>query len=366
MNFALRELRSIEEKGQLRSLVLRNRNVLNFSSNDYLNLSKHPHVKHRALEMLEEYGTGAGGSRLMTGNLAVHEELESELAALTGMETALVFGSGFLANLGVLGAVAGRNDTIFADRLNHASLVDGACHSRAKVRRYRHCDTELLQKMIENDESTGKRIIVTDSLFSMDGDTAPLKLLSEISLKHGCILIVDEAHAIGVFGNGGGLCRESGITPDILTGTLSKSLGSYGGFVSCSGSVREFLVNRSRSFIYTTGLPPCAAGAALGALDVLKENPGMGGDLLERAELFRKSLREAGIVQSSSSQIVPVFTGSCCKTVESAQQLEAKGILAVAVRPPTVPENTARLRFSVTLAHSPGDLAATAAEIGRL
>lgn len=366
MNFALRELREIEERGLRRSLVLRDKQALDYSSNDYLNLSKNPQVKRSALKAIEQYGTGTGGSRLMAGNLPVHENLERELAALTAMKTALVFGSGFLANIGVLGAVAERNDTIFADRLNHASLVDGAINSRARFIRYRHCNMEHLEELIMKDESSGKKIIVTDSLFSMDGDIPPLRELRNIASKHDCILIVDEAHAIGVFGNGGGLCKEVGITPDILTGTLSKSLGSYGGFAASTESVREFLVNRARSFIYTTGLPPSAAGAALGALSVLKKNPNLGRDLLARAELFKSSLEKIGVFQSSPSQIVPVITGRSDKAVRMARTLEENGILAVAVRPPTVPDNTARLRFSVTLAHSPGDLVTTASRIGRL
>jgi len=353
MNFMERSLAELKELGLRRHLRLNEGTAWNFSTNDYLSLSKHPRVIHRAIQAVEIFGAGSGGSRLMTGNLSIHEELEKKLAGLVGMESALVYGSGFLANTGVLKAIAGRSDLIFADRLNHASLVDGATGSGAMVWRYLHCDTSHLSDMLSKHTTCGRRIIVTDSLFSMDGDIAPLAELSELAEKHNCMLMVDEAHATGVFGGGAGLCAELGIRPDILTGTLSKALGSYGGYAASSSAVREFLINRSRSFIYSTGLPPASVGAALGAMEVLEREPELGRQVLNSAGFFRKGLAALGLFTGASdSQIVPLYAGDPSMATALSTALEKAGVLALAVRPPTVPEGTSRLRFSITLAHS--------------
>ncbi len=350
-------LKELEARGLRRKLTIHDKMLLNFSSNDYLNLSSHPLVKKRAIDAVEQFGTGAGGSRLMTGNLPLHEELEKKLAELTGMETALLFGSGFLTNLGVLTASAGRGDVIFSDRLNHASLIDGASASRAEVKRYRHCSVEHLSDLVRADKCLGQKFIVTDSVFSMDGDIAPLRDIYELARHEGCIFVVDEAHAIGVFGSGGGVCKELRIKPDIITGTLSKALGSYGGFAACSAPIREYLLNRSRSFIYTTGLPPAATAAALGSLEILRSTPEMGQSLLNKAGLFRNKLNELGFdTCNSDSQIVPLKVGENSAVISMSSSFEKAGILAVAIRPPTVPEGTARLRFSLTLNHSNEDI----------
>lgn len=367
MSFEGQILQKLDDTELRRKLQVRSREFLNFSTNDYLNLSSHPHVKKRAIEALELSGAGSGGSRLMAGNLSLHEELEHQLAELTEMEAALVFGSGFLTNLGVLSALAGRNDVIFSDRLNHASLVDGAIASRAELHRYRHCDVEHLTDLLNSSGSIGRKIIVTDSVFSMDGDVAPLREIFELSVAEGCLLIVDEAHAIGVFGTGGGICKELGICPDVITGTLSKALGGYGGFAACSAEMREYFVNRSRSFIYTTALPPASIGAAMGALEIISSSPDMGSSLLDLAADFRKLLLENGFDTSGSvSQIVPIVVGESSAALSLSRSLEKTGILAVAVRPPTVPAGTARLRFSVTLAHSSDDIIRTAVELKSL
>ncbi|MCD4706460.1 MAG: 8-amino-7-oxononanoate synthase [Candidatus Sabulitectum sp.] len=367
MSFAGETVRTLESNGLCRKLQIHSGELLNFSTNDYLNLSSHPLVKRCAIEAVKLFGTGSRGSRLMAGNLSLHEGLEHQLARLTGMETALVFGSGFLTNLGVLTSLAGRNDVIFSDRLNHASLVDGAIASRAEVRRYRHCSVEHLRDLLLSSGNTGRKIIVTDSVFSMDGDVAPLRDIFELSVAEGCLLIVDEAHAIGVFGSGGGVCRGLGICPDVITGTLSKALGGYGGFAACSSEMREYFVNRSRSFVYTTALPPASVGAAMGALEVINSTSGMGSSLLDLAADFRKLLVEKGFDTSGSvSQIVPIVVGESSAALSLSAALEEIGILAVAIRPPTVPAGTARLRFSVTLAHSPDDIIRTADELKRL
>ncbi len=356
MKTLIESMKKLENQGLIRELRLHTGEFLNFSTNDYLNLSSHPLVKKRAIEAVEQFGTGAGGSRLMAGNLSLHEELEEKLAKITGMETALVFGSGFLTNMGVLTALSVRGDVIFSDKLNHASLIDGASASRATVKRYRHCNIEHLSDLICSDNSSGQKFIVTDSVFSMNGDIAPLLEIHKLARSEDCILVVDEAHAIGVFGQGGGICKSLGIVPDIITGTLSKALGSYGGFAACTAPTREYLVNRSRSFVYTTGLPPAATAAALGALEILDSTPSMGLPLLNKAAQFRNRLNELGFdTCNSNSQIVPVKVGGNSKAVTLSKSFERAGILAVAIRPPTVPEGTARLRFSLTLSHSMED-----------
>jgi len=352
-----RILGDLRTKGLLRRLELHPGGMLEFSSNDYLNLSTHPDLKNAAAGAVMRNGCSASASRLMSGNLSLHEELERELADMTGMESALLFGSGFLANVGVLNAVAGRDDVIFADRLNHASLVDGALVSRARVVRYTHGDTEHLEELLSGTECRGRRFIVTDSLFSMDGDRAPLKKLDELSKRFGCDLVVDEAHAVGVFGEGGGLCVEQGIRPRILVGTLSKALGSYGGFIACDSVIREFLVNRARTFIYSTGLPPASVAAGKAAVNLVRSHPSMGKKLLEKAAVFRGMLKKRGFsTDPSESQIVPLVIGAGDDALAVAGRLRREGVSAVAIRPPTVPAGTARIRFSVTLAHSRADL----------
>ncbi|MBD3276912.1 MAG: 8-amino-7-oxononanoate synthase [Candidatus Aegiribacteria sp.] len=351
------ELKSREREGLLRQLRLRRRNCLEFSSNDYLGLAEDRRLKDAAAEAAKTWGTGVSASRLMCGTIPLHIELENELAQLTVMESAILFGSGFLANLGLLSAVTGRDDVIFTDRLNHASLIDGALMSRASVYRYRHCDPDHLEHFLKKRNCRGNRYVVTDSLFSMDGDKAPLRELDRLSEKYGCRLIVDEAHAIGVFGKGGGLCRELEVKPHALVGTLSKALGSYGGFVACSEELRKFLVNRARTFIYSTGLPPATAAPALKAANLVRENPHWGAQLLEKSSKFRDMIKGAGYSTGPScSQIVPVIIGSSRGAVALSQALEERGISAVAVRPPTVPKNSARLRFSVTRNHFRTDL----------
>ena len=358
------DLARIDRDGLTRKLHVRKPYVLEFSSNDYLGLADHPLLKEASIRAIEQYGSGVAASRLMSGNIRMHEELEKRLARLTGMDSALLFGSGYLANTGLLSSITSRDDLVFADRLNHASLVDGVLLSRAVVFRYRHCDTDHLEYFLANRICRGNRFIVTDSLFSMDGDIAPLRKLEELSRRYDCNLIVDEAHAIGVFGNGGGLCRESGIKPHTVIGTLSKALGSYGGFAAGNSDLIEYLINRARTFIYSTGLPPAAPAAALGALDIIESQPECGRKLLNMASDFRGMIESSGISTSpSESQIVPVRVGENRNAVAFSEYFKRNGISAVAVRPPTVPAGTARIRFSVTLRHSRKDLSYAAGKL---
>ena len=336
------------------------REILNFSSNDYLDLAHRPEVISAAARALGAYGAGSTASRLIAGTLPIHEELEWRLARWKGHPAALVFGSGYLANSGTIGAVAGRGDHIVTDRLVHASIIDAAVLSRAELYRFQHNDPGSLEGLLQRLPAAGRRLVVTESVFSMDGDLAPLEEIAAAALRHGAILMVDEAHAAGIFGPAGsGLVRERRIEEDvqISMGTLSKALGGYGGFIACSGPLRELLVNRARAFIYTTAPPPASLGAALGALDVVEKEPGLGAKLLARAARFRDRLRTAGLDPlRSESQIVPVLVGDNEKALALAARLRDEGILAAAIRPPTVPEGTARLRLSVTLAHGEEDL----------
>jgi len=351
------ELSIPKNNGLLRELKILPSGYINFSTNDYLNLSDHSELVNESIKATRDFGTGAGGSRLITGNMKLHELLEIKLADLTDMDSALLFGSGFLTNMGVLTALAGRNDIIFSDKLNHASLIDGAMASKAEVKRYHHCDACHLENLIRNNESSGHRIIVTDSLFSMDGDIAPLQKISKLAEEFNCILVVDEAHAIGVFGNGGGICKELNIKADVITGTLSKALGGYGGFAACSSKMREYFINKSRSFIYTTALPPSCAASAIRALEIIKDNPWIGKSVLSSATYLREELKNKGFNTSDSiSQIVPVIVNDSIKALAFSKYLENNKVIAVAIRPPTVPDGTARLRLSVTRAHSKKDL----------
>ena len=334
--------------------------TLNFSSNDYLGLARSGKLAAAGAAALKSYGAGAASSRLVCGTLPCHAELERRLAAFKGYPEALVFGSGYMANLGVIPALAGRSDAIFADKLAHASLVDGAILSRAELKRFRHNDPRHLSELLASEKQARRRLVITESVFSMDGDLAPLEEIAEACSRHGAMLLVDEAHATGIFGPGGsGMVRELKLESrvDISMGTMSKAFGAYGGFVACSAPLRAWLVNRARSFIFSTALPPAVAGAAAGALDTLASNPGLGRELLQRAQAFRLRLKEAGFNTGvSASQIIPLIVGKNARALALAERLGESGIIAVAIRPPTVPEGTARIRLSVTLDHSPRDL----------
>ena len=361
------ELDALQQAHLFRRAVAPERALFNFSSNDYLDLAHHPGVIAAAGRALREFGAGATASRLVAGTLPLHEELEARLAKLKGYPAGLVFGSGYLTNLGVIPALVGRDDAIYADRLAHASLMDAAILSRAELHRFRHNDAGHLEELLKKNTGAGRKLVVTESVFSMAGDVAPLPDIAAVAERHGALLLVDEAHATGVFGPGGsGLIREHRLesTVNLSMGTLSKALGGYGGFVACSEKLRALLINRARAFIFTTAPPPAVLGAALGALDVLEKHPDIGAELLHRAALFRKKLQSAGLdTMQSASQIIPLFVGDNARALALAGRLREQGLLVVAIRPPTVPEGTARLRLSVTLAHTAADLARAAAII---
>ena len=354
-----RRLKAYPEAGG--KIRIGDRTYLNFSSNDYLNLARHPDVVAKAVEATRAAGCGATASRLVTGTLAWHDELEQRLARHKGYPCALLFGSGFLANVGTIPALVGKNDHVFADKLVHASIVDAIMLSRAKLYRFRHNDVEHLEQLLRKKSTTsGRKLMVTESVFSMDGDLAPLQDIAHVAQGHGAMVMVDEAHATGVFGpKGSGLVREWGLesSVNIALGTLSKAFGGYGGFVACSKPVRAFLINHARSFIYSTALPPPVVAAALGALQVIEGSSDIGAQLLNNAAAFRDRLQEAGLnTGNSASQIIPVMVGENSKALAISQKLREQGIIGVAIRPPSVPQGTARIRLSVSLAHSREDL----------
>jgi 8-amino-7-oxononanoate synthase len=351
--------------------VVGGREILNFSSNDYLDLAGDPHVAGRAQEAIARFGSGSAASRLVTGTLECHAELEAALAAWQAYPAALLFGSGCLTNMGTLSAILGRDDVAFADRLVHATILDGIQLSRARLHRFRHNDPDHLLHLLAQAAATRRRgsrfLVATESVFSMDGDRAPLAALVEAAGRYEAMLLVDEAHALGVFGpQGSGLvaAQRLGQNVNACTGTLSKALASYGGFVCCSPALRELLIQRSRPLIYSTALPPASAAAALAALEVVRRQPELGPTLLARADSFRRQLQAAGVrVMHSDTQIVPLLVGDNAKAVRLSERLKAEGILAPAIREPTVPHGTARLRLSVTLAHDAGDLRRAAAAV---
>lgn len=367
INKELDELRAQDLERRIRAfpvpggkIAAHGKEWINFSSNDYLGLARNKDIIRAATLALKTFGAGAGASRLLTGTLLCHEELERRLAEFKGYAAALVFGSGYLANAGAISALVGRRDEIFADKLVHASIVDAAALSRAKLYRFHHNDPERLAALLRRRPRAGKRLIVTESVFSMDGDLAPLVDIAAIARDNNALCMVDEAHATGIFGpRGSGLVRAFGLerSINVSMGTLSKALGGYGGFIACSIPMRELLINRARAFVFSTGLPPAMAGAALKAIDILHAKPDIGAALLENAAFLRARLRNAGLdTGNSASQIIPIILGDAKKALSLSARLEKKGILALPIRPPTVPVGTARIRLSVTLAHTRDDL----------
>ncbi len=342
---------------------------LNFASNDYLNLAAHPEIKEAAIRATEKYGAGSGASRLVSGTLPIHEELEAVAARVKGYPAALLFGSGYLASIGCIPPLVGRGDVILADRLVHACLLDGIMLSGAKLVRFRHNDAEHLRACLEKYADAPRKLIVTESVFSMDGDLAPLPEIARLAEEYGAMLMVDEAHATGAFGPlGAGLVAAHRLQSavNLCMSTLSKALGGYGGIAACSEPMRAWLVNKGRSFIYTTAPPPAVCGAALAAFALLEREPGLSDELQQRATFFRGQLEARGFdTGASRSQIVPVIIGDNETTLRIAGSMLEHDIRVGAIRPPTVPAGTARLRFSVTLAHHEDDLVQAADALAR-
>ena len=332
-----------------------------FSSNDYLALSEHPEVITGSRKYLEMFGAGAGAARLMSGDLEINHLLEQEIAQLKSKEAALTFGSGYLANTGIIPALAGRGDLIIGDRLNHASINDGCMLSGARTIRFRHNDLAHLEQILQEKRSQFNRVLVViESIYSMDGDRCPLVDIVNLKKRYGFLLMVDEAHATGVYGeNGSGIIEEDNVSDgvDIAMGTFGKALGSYGAYAAASQEIVDFLVNKARTFIYSTALPPAVIGATLASLYLVKTEPQLRLDLHQKVAFFKKRLRKNGLKgDHGPSQIIPVMIGDSAKALAIAEELQKNQIYVKAVRPPTVPEGSARLRFSITRFHQEPDL----------
>ena len=343
------------------------RDVLLLCSNDYLGLAGHPRVRAAAAEAAERWGAGAGASRLISGNMAIHRELERALAGFKGQEAALLFGSGYLANTGAIPALAPAGTVVFSDRLNHASIIDGCRLAGAEAFVYRHLDLDHLAWGLRRARGRGS-LIATDGVFSMDGDIAPIEELVRLARDNGCRLLVDEAHATGSLGPGGrgsvaaaGLSREV----DVVVGTLGKALGSYGAYVCGGEELVEYLLNSARPFIFSTAPPPPSVAAAAAALDLLVSDPGLVSRLGANADLMREALAADGLRPgASTTQIVPVAVGAAEATMALCERVLEGGVFAQGIRPPTVPEGSSRLRLTVMATHREDELREAARVLG--
>jgi 8-amino-7-oxononanoate synthase len=339
------------------------RRLLSFSCNDYLNLTQHPRVKQAAFGALKVYGAGSGASRLVTGNHPLYAELEARLARIKQTEAAVVFGSGYLANAGIIPVLIGRDGLVLLDELSHACLYAGAQLSRGKVLTFRHNDAAHARELLDRHRAEHDRaLLVTDGVFSMDGDLAPLADLLALAEEHDTWLMSDDAHGLGVVGGGRGssFAGNTHIPVPLQMGTLSKAVGTYGGYLCASAPVIELMRNRARTLIYSTGLPPAIVAAAIAALDVIEREPGYACLPVQKAKAFT---RAAGLPEAQSP-IVPVVIGDEHATLAASRLLEDEGFLAVAIRPPTVPAGTARLRLTFTAQH-PDDAVARLAALVR-
>ncbi len=330
------------------------RRLLSFSCNDYLNLSQHPAVIAAAIEATARYGVGAGASRLVTGNHPPYAELESRLARLKGAEAACVFGSGYLANTGIIPALAGADDLILIDELSHACIHAGAKLSGAAVYRYRHADAAHAEALLTAHRAGKTRaLIATDGVFSMDGDLAPLAALSRLAERFDAWLLSDDAHGLGVIGGGrGSSFSNGGVAVPLQMGTLSKAIGAYGGYLCASRAVIDLMQTRARTFIYSTGLPVPVVAAAVAALDVIESDADYAAAPLRKAKRFARALN----LPEAQSAIVPVIVGDTDAALQASELLQDEGFLVVAIRPPTVPAGTARLRFAFTAQHDDADI----------
>lgn len=329
---------------------------IDFSSNDYLGLCAHPKLKQALKQTADVLGVGSSASRLLSGDLDIYHELEAKVARFKGKEKALVFNSGYQANVGIISAFCRRGDVIFSDKLNHASIIDGIILSGAKFFRFSHNDLGYLKQLLKKERLKFKQaLIITETIFSMDGDRPSLKELVGLAKNYNCKLMVDEAHATGIFGKkGAGVVEEEALAGevDLIMGTFSKALGSFGAYLASTSKVVEYLINTCRSFIYSTALPPSIIAANLASLKLVKEEPYRRRELLSNANYFRKKLQELGFKVKGSSQIVPLIVGDSQEAIKMSRELQKKGYWVLPIRPPTVPEGEARLRFSLTYYHS--------------
>jgi 8-amino-7-oxononanoate synthase len=354
-----RELRLVEG-AQGAGSKINGRYVLNFCSNNYLGLADDECLKNAAIDAIQAEGFGSGASRLICGNMSSHAKLEERLAKFKECERALVFSTGYMANVGIISSLFGRDDVIFSDRLNHASIVDGILLSQATLKRYPHCDMAALEEMLKAEISGKRKIIITDSVFSMDGDCAPLDQIVALAQRYECVVMIDEAHALGVLGvKGRGLAEYMGLEKkiDIQMGTLSKAAGSFGAYCCGSKSLIDYLINFARSFIYTTAMPPSVAAASIAAIDVIEREPQRREQLNENARYMRGQLKLMGFDTGQSiTPIIPILIRDEALTLECSRLLFETNVFVSAIRPPTVPKGTSRLRLTVMATHSKKDL----------
>lgn len=330
--------------------------LVNFASNDYLGLAASPTVRAAAAAALEAHGVGSGASRLVVGDTTAHQRLEARLASFERSEAALLFNSGYAANVGTIQSLVGPEDAVFSDALNHASLIDGCRLSRARVVVYPHADVEALERALASTPAR-RRLVVTDTVFSMDGDHAPLQEIVRVCQAHGAALLVDEAHATGVLGaRGAGLCEELGLCDavDVRMGTLSKALGGLGAYICASRPVVDLMLNRARPLVFSTALPAALCAAAEAAVDLVEYDDTLRARLWRNIRRFSEGLRSLGFVAEPRSAVFPVIVGEPERAVAASRALRARGLLVKAIRPPTVPEGTSRLRFCLSAAHTEG------------
>ena len=351
----LRKLRPISARHK-GIICFDRKEYIDFSSNDYLGLSHHPRLIEESKKAIDKFGTSSSASRLMSGDFELHHQLEEKTSRFKNKEAALVFNSGYQANLGIISALYGKADCIFSDRLNHASILDGILLSGARFFRFQHNDVGHLKSLLRKERNKfHKALIVTETIFSMDGDRAPLKELVRLKERYNCAIMVDEAHATGIYGRqGAGVVQDEGLEKrvDFIMGTFSKALGGFGAYLAASKKIVQYLINTCRSFIYSTALPPSVIVSDLVGLELARKEPQRRHALLECAEFFRSGLRENGFEVKGNSQIVPLIVGENSRTVKLAKRLQKRGYWVLPIRPPTVPQGQARLRFSLTFWHS--------------
>ena len=354
-----RQLKCLDGPQAARTIVDR-RSCILLSSNNYLGLTEHPEVKAAASKAVAEWGTGAGGSRLTTGSFRLYEELENEITRFKRTEAAVVFNTGYMANLGVITALTDKKDVVISDELNHASIIDGCQLSRAEKKIFRHRDMVHLEELLQQTQKYRRRLIVTDGVFSMDGDIAPLPEIIILAKRYNALVMVDDAHATGVLGNrGAGTAEHFNLEGEIpiQMGTLSKSLGSAGAYVTGQRELIDYLINKARSFIFSTALPPAAIGAAIAAIRIIEQNPEILKKLWANTYYLRSGLKKLGYhLLAQETPIIPILIGNDQKTMQIAQALLDRGVFASGIRPPTVPPGTSRIRVTVMATHTKEDL----------
>jgi 8-amino-7-oxononanoate synthase len=345
------------ESPQGSRIKINGKEYINFSSNDYLGLSIHPYIIDKAKKALDEYGYGSGASRLLSGGTILHTELEKMIARFKNTESALIFNAGYAANTGIIPAIADKDTVVFSDEFNHASIIDGCRLSVSNICIYRHKDLSHLEELLQK-EGSNKKLVITDTVFSMDGDIAPLKDLFHICKNHDALLYLDDAHGTGVLGNGKGALHHFNLKPDpwvIQMGTFSKAIGSFGAFVAGTADIIQWILNRSRSFIFSTALPACVAAASIAALELIENTPILIKRLWTNREKVVKNIKDLGYdIMGSETPIIPIKTGTIENTLRISMHLFEKGIYAPAIRPHTVKEP--RIRINITAAHSDEDI----------